>query len=334
MTNVDVAPGDVLLFHGKGFVSWAIRKFDGTEVNHAAIALGDGKFGEAAGMGLRVSNLDEAFRSNDFTIIKRFDTPPVDDVVTVANEYVKATHPYAYQQIVLLALLASTRKIPLPPIGRRFVRSALDHAAAALNTFLDKDGNKLMICSEYVYRCYEEAPGGPPPPYHLGILLGDQAFATTQDSLVETTLSTPEEELPETLPPPSEVAAVGSAAFDQAAEAELAPLIQAYAMETGLADDDLPEATGVASFEVDVARDVTDDELIGSLASFGAALGGDGRPVDFSIGGVIGPPVLKGAIEGIRHVSVEANFVTPGDLLRSPGLTEVGRVPRSSASGA
>ena len=49
----DVSPGDVLLFHGQGFVSWAIRAVDGTEVNHAAVALPGGMLGEAGGKGLQ-----------------------------------------------------------------------------------------------------------------------------------------------------------------------------------------------------------------------------------------------------------------------------------------
>ena len=56
----DVLPGDILLFRGKGFVSWAIRLFDGTEVNHAAIALDGGKLAEAGGHGLQQRDIPTA----------------------------------------------------------------------------------------------------------------------------------------------------------------------------------------------------------------------------------------------------------------------------------
>ena len=36
---LEIEPGDVLLFHGLSFIPWSIRWFDGTDVNHAAIAL-------------------------------------------------------------------------------------------------------------------------------------------------------------------------------------------------------------------------------------------------------------------------------------------------------
>ena len=83
----------------------------------------------------------------------------------VANELVDSGVPYAYQQLVLLAVLCSTRAVPLPSVARRFVKRALEGAADALNSKLDSDGSQLMICSEFVYRCYAEAT----PPSLLSI---------------------------------------------------------------------------------------------------------------------------------------------------------------------
>jgi hypothetical protein len=76
-----------------------------------------------------------------------------------------------------------------------------------------------------------------------------------------------------------------------------------------------------------VAEDVTDEEVLRSLVGFGAALqhaAGSG-PQAFDVGAVLGGAAAKGAIAGIINVRVDANFVTPGDLLKSPSLTEVGR---------
>ena len=329
--NKDVQAGDVLLFHGRGFVSWAIRKFDGTEVNHAAIALGNGKLGEAAGRGLQVSDLDAAVNNNDFCLAKRLERDTLEEVVAAANDYLAKKRPYAYQQIVLLAILATTRKIPLPPIGKRLVRSALDHAAAALNAFVDQDGNRSMICSEFVYRCFEEVGMGDPRPYHIGILLGDLAFGGAGDSLVDWAMKRPDAAYPEVVPVPVSfgLASKDPATSDQTAEHQLAPLIAAYAEETGLADRDLPTSAGPVAFEAGQTEgDVRDEELLGSLASFGVALGraSPSSAESFGLGEVIGGAAAKGAIEGIRRISVEPNFVTPGDLLRSPDLVEVRRL--------
>lgn len=329
MDRPEVRAGDVLLFHGRGFVSWAIRKFDGSDVNHAAIALGPDTVGEAGGRGLQVTPLAQATGSNDFSVVRRFDDAELEDVVNVANNYVTGGRPYAYQQIVLLAILASTRKIPLPPIGRRFLRSALDHAAAALNAFVDRGGTRSMICSEFVYRCYEEVPGGPPPPFHLKVLLGGVPFAPSEGSVVDWALGLPDDAIPGAAPAPfgpTSPELIDLAEIDAWAEADLAPLIAAYAAETGLADDDMPNDVLAIPFDVGAAN-VSDDDLLQSLVDFGAALGdaSEAAPPSFGVGTLIGGAAAKGAIAGILNVSVDANFVTPGDLLRSPSLRDVGR---------
>jgi len=326
----DIEAGDVLLYHGRGFVSWAIRKFDGTRVNHAAIAVDGEHIGEAAGSGLRITPIEHSIESNDFVVVRRFAGQPLQPVVDIANGYLAPGRPYAYQQIVLLVILATTRKIPLPGIGRKLLRSALDHAAAALNAFLDRgDGTRSMICSEFVYRCYQEASKLDPNPYHLGIRAGDVTFAGPGGTLLDWALDRPDEQL-ETTVTPSFGAPV--AVDDAGVEAALAPLIAAYADETGLADDDMPGGPAGAGFGAAVVdRDVTDRELLDSLTSFGLALqdavGAAPAPQSFGIGSTIGAAVVKGAIKGIADVSVDPNFVTPGDLLRSPSLTDVVQLP-------
>src|SRR5262245_24144274 len=148
ITAADIAPGDVLLFHGHGFVAWAIRKLDGTRVNHAAIALDANQLGEAAGSGLRRFSIAQTVAGNEMTVVRRLPDQDMAPVLAKANFYLDGRVPYAYQQIVLLALLTTTRKIPMPRVARRLVRSVLDHAAAALNEMFGT-GTKTMICSEY-----------------------------------------------------------------------------------------------------------------------------------------------------------------------------------------
>ena len=328
----EIRSGDVLLYHGRGFISWAIRKFDGADVNHAAIALDGERMGEAAGRGLQIAPIPASIESNDFMVVRRFDgTDPLDPVVGIADGYLTNGKPYAYQQIVLLAILASTRRIPLPGIGRRMLRSVLDHAAAALNAFVDKgDGTRSMICSEFVYRCNAEAAGDPNP-YRLLIRAGDLSFGPG-GTAVDWALARPDEELaidvsPSFDPPVS--------ADPRQAEADLAPLIAAYAEETGLADDDMPTGPLTGGFGPVAAElaagDVSDAELLGSLGSFGVVLqdATGSAPVapSFGIGTVIGGAVVKGAIAGIKEISIDPNFVTPGDLLKSGSLADVGRLP-------
>ena len=52
ITSNEAVTGDILLFHGDSLVSKLIRFFDGTEVNHAAICIGENKLAEAQAQGL------------------------------------------------------------------------------------------------------------------------------------------------------------------------------------------------------------------------------------------------------------------------------------------
>jgi hypothetical protein len=332
LTVGDIEPGDVLLFHGNSFLSWAIRKLDGSRVNHVAIALDGGILGEAAGSGLRRSSIADTIKGNKFSVVRRLPDQDLAPVLAKANVYLDGRVPYAYQQIVLLALLTTTRKIPMPGVARRLVRSVLDHAAAALNAMVDS-GAKTMICSEYVYRCYDEASDATPDPFELDILgRGGLSFDTggipaggEEGSLLSWAVTQPPERIEaaeSTSFGPSPTLTLSPLELDQ----ELAPLIQEYALQT---DPDDPEVQDLASvsFAPPVAPEPepTEDEVLGSMVAFSAALERhqeDQGEVDFGIG----EDVAKGALKGLLHVSADPNFVTPGDLLNTPSLKDVGEL--------
>lgn len=322
----EMRPGDVLLFNGKGFISWAIRKIDGTDVNHAAIALDASTLGEAGGRGLQRTPIAAAVARNNFVKIRRHSDADVTPVVKVAVGYLDDGLPYAYQQIVLLALLASTRRLPLGGTARRMLRSILDHAAAAVNGFIDAGGRRSMICSEFVYRAFAEVPDPPPDRYRVLVQVGDIAYDVTATSLAEWALAQPDSAYDGVGPLPVSFAPtpVATGEADEIAEDDLAPLIADWAEENGLVDDDMPPPPP-PSFDSVVIPEPTDDELLASLVSFSAAFAdstSDGPP-SFEIGATIGVAAAKGAIEGLLRPSIESNFVTPGDLLLSPTLIDV-----------
>jgi hypothetical protein len=336
LTVNEIDPGDVLLFHGHSLVSWAIRTLDGSRVNHAAIALDGGMLGEAAGAGLRRFSIADAVAGNDFTVVRRLPDQDVAPVLAKANGYLKGHVPYAYQQIVLLALLTTTRKIPLPHLARRLLRSVLDHAAAALNDMVAR-GARTMICSEYVYRCYDEATDATPDPFVLDILgrggpfsFGDATVPAggEEGSFLSWALSQPPEALESAgasfgIPP--------TATVDPGrAEEELDPLIQEYALQ--IRPDD-PEVLAMAPVAFDqpatATPEPTDEEILASMASFSAALElhretqGE-EPAGEAFG--VADAAVAGALKGLVHVSTDANFVTPGDLLNTPSLKDIGEL--------
>ena len=52
--------GDIILYHGNSLLAKLIQFFDGTEMNHAGIFLGEGMVGEALKDGLTKRTIEES----------------------------------------------------------------------------------------------------------------------------------------------------------------------------------------------------------------------------------------------------------------------------------
>jgi hypothetical protein len=332
----DVKPGDVLLFHGKSFVGWAIRAVDGTTVNHAAVALPGGMLAEAGGRGLQKRAIPLP-GGGEFILVRRLDgSAALDPVVARATVLLDEGHLYAYQQIVLLAVLCLTRRVPLPRLARRLVRSALDHAAKAVMDLLPV-GASWMICSEYVWRSFHEALEGDADAFELqlaGISFGDDGGETLLDWSIANAAEIE-------IRPPVAFGGVEPPADPTmrvaAIEADLAPLVADYAAslyaEGVISEQDLPPILDPSFGPApELPPQPTDEELLSSIATFAinyTAAQGQMPVADPSFGAVgsaIAAAALKGALQGLKKIEVEGNFVTPGDLLKTPSLTEVGQL--------
>ncbi|MEV8443924.1 hypothetical protein AB0425_41675 [Actinosynnema sp. NPDC051121] len=284
----EVRLGDVLLSLGSGPLSRAIALFDGGEVSHAALALGEGQLAEATDGGLRRCSITASAAEHERMVARRLsaeaDTTPVADV---ARRYLDAGGDYAYQQIVLLAVLAGTRRAPLPASGRRLLRAVLDQAAGALNTMLEH-GRTLMICSEFVYRCHHEAR--PAAPYVLDVGGREPDDGSVLDWALD------RDTLPSVVPP-------------RGNPVDLGPLVAEYAADSGLG---LPAAPLRPSTGSGAPAD--DEDLLRSLVGFGSALG--------AATGTSAGDRPRDGLEAIRAYAADPNFVTPGDLARTASLTD------------
>ena len=165
--------GDVLLYHGSGWISKAIRFFDGTDVNHAAIYLGNQSVGEAREFqGLIRQPLSESIAATDWVLARRLQPAPpsIDPVLVRAHAYLDNGNRYSYEQVFLLALLCLTRKAMISPLFARLVRAVLDKAALYYSQIAaGVTGGEPMICSEFVFRSYDEADPRPDDPYTIRI---------------------------------------------------------------------------------------------------------------------------------------------------------------------
>jgi hypothetical protein len=162
----ELMPGDVLLYRSKGLISDAIRFIDRAEVSHAGLFLGryEGMgrtVGEAIREGVIRRALPKSIEHVEWVESRRLKEPPesLDPVLERAEVYLKRGERYAFEQILLLALLCITRNLSASSILGGLIRETLD-AAAAFLLHLFNTGREPVICSEFVFRCYDEALPG------------------------------------------------------------------------------------------------------------------------------------------------------------------------------
>ncbi len=330
----DLVPGDVLLYKGKGFISRAIQLFDGTDFSHAALYLGDGMVGEAIASGLeRRSYMEgasgiwvQAHRLKDVV-------PTMDPVLDVANAYLDQGNRYGYEQLLLLAFLCLTRKLRFTPSLRRLIRSVLDAAAAVLTRMLSQK-KEPMICSEFVYRAYDEALPGQYDVYSLWI---NRLFAAA--GLARAMAPGPEGGLPLAPPkgqgihPQSLLALVNtSASGPWVGPARTEPLFAAVettevdlAALEGMVEDYLTEVqVETQAMPLRAAPETSLEDLRDATQAFATSLYKATHPGDEQLMTLSAP--VSAATVSTYLTQVAADFVTPGDLYKTQSLYELGKV--------
>lgn len=148
--------GDIFLYHGISWISKAIRFFDGTDYNHASIYTGNNIVCEALDNGIIKQYINDSINNSEFVIIKRLNNKP-EDMTPVQNIISKYEGKrYAYEQLLLLALICIFRRVNVNLAVTRFITKLLEIAASILVEMMNA-GKEALICSEFVYRCYDEA---------------------------------------------------------------------------------------------------------------------------------------------------------------------------------
>ena len=150
MRELEPRPGDVLLLRSPGLLGWAIRFFDGAEVDRAALVLTDGRGVEAVGDSVAVSPLTEIIAGTERVIVRRLkESAPMDAVLGRAEDL--RSSPVSGRPETVLALLACGRKLPPAPSLRSVQRACLEAGTAALR------GAVPLVGAQFVWRCYEDA---------------------------------------------------------------------------------------------------------------------------------------------------------------------------------
>lgn len=336
LTPQDLKPGDVVLYRGDSLLARLIRLFDGTDVSHAGIFVGDGSIGEAIAEGVVSRPVDESLADHDWVVIRRLkEGAPLDPVVGRAKAIIAEGHRYAYEQLLLLAVLAASRKLKITPVLRFLIRKILDAAATVLNKFIaGATGSKEpMICSEFVFRCYDEALPPASDVYSLEInrigsvsaVAPSGVAAVTRpgrgrgvspDSLLAwSALRTPAIASWSAAPPALAVA--GGAPPEEVGEADLEALVKQYLAEVS---GQAPQAALAATLVV------SDADLQAALERFAVAFAR-------ASGGAAATAALAASPVGVATASLgqlqktASDFVTPGDLLMTESLFTLGKIP-------
>ena len=316
LTQSDLESGDVLLVRGKSRFSRWIQRLDGTEVSHAALVISDGMIAEATGDGVATKTLADELHAPqlEYAVVARAD-PAAHAIAAVlqrADGFLAEHRRYAFERLLLLAVLLLTRRIPFNARGKVVARRLLEAASQNLVSIVEPDSPCPMICSEFVHRCY----GG-----NLeieGLRLAEGLFEQFEDG---------DRHLP--------MDSLWELARQQAATDGL----MEPSPDDSDASADLQALTPEQLMEIDPAELVEEDpdasagglsgDLLTAIGEFASALGETAKrfPEHFAV-----PEVPESLIDMQLAERLAActplvtSFVTPGDLLRSPSLSRIGRM--------
>ena len=339
-----LSAGDIILYHGDGWISKAIQFFDGTEMNHAAIFLGDGQVGEAKAKGLDKSGFQDSLAGEKYAVSRRLVSHPgsMRPVLAKAETYLARKNRYAYEQIVLLALLGMTRKVPVNIYLKWLLRKILDDASE----FLMRAGKRQpMICSEFVYRCYAEARRQPGNPYALDINPFPMRPPVRAAAFRDSVKMKPRYLI---MHPDSPLAWAGDVMMNPAKPASraLVKSFEKYPEMPGTTGIPAKEEKKMAAMRLNelienyleeaknsppalfIGPSFKNPEMLSSIKKFaGAYAGAAGKPAtektrlwsESAMAGEI-PAVLDNLLQTV------ADFVTPGDLYNCKSLYSVGEI--------
>lgn len=340
----DLLPGDILLYRASNAlnnaVSVLIRKLDGTEVSHAGLYLGDCEVGESlilGNPGLHANPLQTSIAGCDWVEVHRLaSTEDLKPVLSAANKRLANGSSYGFDQIMLVAAICVTRKLDLGGgLFRKIVYGVLQKANEFVR-MMSSQGREPMICSEFVYRAYDEALLGEDDDYSLTILsqaaheprrrwggrrMRERLFGAQPESDIPTV--DPGSFLAQFLEEAEEPGQplYASAAPVEVSDSELDSMIYEWSGEqaplmAGASAEDGDEVTGVPEIpESDV--EAMAREFISVLA--------EAPVIDEADGALkcMAPPTANSAQKAL---AVIADYVTPGDLLKSPSLDTIGRL--------
>jgi hypothetical protein len=327
-----MTPGDILLHYNTGIISDLIRLFDGSEYSHSSLVRNPEMVAEANAKGIGLNPLQPAIAAGRYTDTYRLNSSPasLDPALARADHYLNIGGRYAFEQLLFLAVLCTTRQIPLPAIARMFLRKLLDAAVSILNRII-ASGREPMICSEFVFRCFDEADPAPSDVYtivvgsfassvlltqrSIGLVGGQGPRGIHKDSLLAVVAKrrqvlgfAPQVEI--ALPPDRKESS-------ERLEQNLAPDGESYIAAVAKGHD-----AGWLTPD-DLAMDAEIVARLDRLVAAARPMTGPGAAIEMA-------PAVRLAMDYSAFSRTVADFVTPNDLSSSRSLHNAGRTMGTS----
>jgi hypothetical protein len=314
----DLKPGDVLLFSGEkgSSISEAIMFLTNSPVSHAALVYSDpNEVVEETPPSVQVNPAKKRFEGRTI-YVNRLKKQPASlaPVIEAATRYVNNDEPYAMSNLYLVGLLLIYKRFtPSTPV-QKAMSKILKRLAAKIIDYINKQkspGKLPMVCSQFVYQCFEDAGGD----YRIQIQRPVLALAATtpsQPSVLDLTIQRIKQDRSPSFR--SSLAAVGQAEVgrepgesDEELAAELLQALRAETAEGAGLEDELVLA--VTQFCHAAHASITEQSLQPEVLLRASQVGAAPDALGF-------------------FKSEEAYFVTPADLLdRTDNLTRVGTIP-------
>ena len=319
----ELQPGDVLLFSGEkgSTISEAIMWLTDAPVSHAAMAYNPSStIVEATPPQVQTNPAAERFVERRISVMRC--NPPhgsYDPVLAAATGYLNDQAPYANANLYMVALLLIYRKFTPDTLTQRIIISILKKITAAIITYYNDHqfpGQLPMVCSQFVYQCYEDAGDAYRLQIEGGVLVGAALTAgPAAPSLLDQAIARVR-----SVPPAAfrDFVAANSGLFMAAPEEQSDEELAARLL-AALRTAPLPGAGG----------DITlDDGLVVAIHEFGQAIQVVRTGVAAPLDELLRANTLRMATNGMAQLkSEEAYFVAPGDLLlHCSNLTKVGEI--------
>jgi hypothetical protein len=307
--NIDeLKPGDVLIYSAPddSWISKAIAFLTGSSVSHAALSYFEtSRTVEQSPPCTRFREARETFEGRSVYVMRHKGGVELAPVLNAAHRYVELAEPYPMSNLYLLGLILIYRKFNPDTIARRVIVKVLKSVTRQVIEFVNSrrfPGKLPMVCSQFVFQCYDDAGDDCRLAISKGVLLKAAVPSTTETNCLERAIA-------------------------QSPQTKETPLMQTTQARSEKRKDETEEDLARELLEALDNRAVllsagpetgNEDELLAAVADFSHVLNCATQGAGEAGLSMSGEQRRASVRSGFKVLSSnEALFVTPADLLKN-----------------